>query len=716
MEFPGDRIATIAGLIPSLTESLTQRIEVFAENIIDEEEKIRILEAIKNRAHEPPSDIVAALEDARNTAEPYWKVQKLLKLTPHLTDSLKGKILRQAFSIAKDDMGNETYGFPGIAALAARPDVQTAVEPAPRYANYELYYTDQYRESSPLGEHDALKEDYQYELQVWIGVKKEGKAIGDERGQRRAIREPGEERNMEIYVMFEPDSAFFDFDVNDRVQIIQLPPASKGDSTSKATFRIRPKQKSSSEKALAEVNVHFYYNFIEIESLKLKAEVVGSDEDPPLSRFGSEKAVYATYGKKLLGWNSLDEIQKREMHITVRSLGDNHYEIIFLYKGVKFKGALRLTREEVEDLILDARNLLEYLAVNPDSPILREQPSRLRESVSKLGNIGRLLWSKMFQSEKNKSLWHIGQFLKEHPLGRDGIIRVDIEDNAAGFVFPWNLLYDHAGLLDANASIENILEGFWGMRYCIEQFYYDSTWNSGPESPVQVDQELQLSFMLLQELPNADLERQFINSLRERSHQRVNVSEPITDATDCFKLLKYCNSHILYFYTRGYTRRRLVDAAVISDLKHGEQGEPEPERSYIELSTKKLYLDELEVNKDAINLCQRPVVLLNMCEGAQITPSLSEGFIPYFLDQQASAVIGTECPMTARFAHPFAVAFFNALLGGDSLGIALLKARREFVRPNQLMAPLGLAYTLYGNATVSYAPPLLVDEAATVNS
>lgn len=113
-----------------------------------------------------------------------------------------------------------------------------------------------------------------------------------------------------------------------------------------------------------------------------------------------------------------------------------------------------------------------------------------------------------------------------------------------------------------------------------------------------------------------------------------------------------------------------------------------------------MYLDEME--SEITKFQSRPLVILNMCESAQITPSLSDSFIDFFLDRGAEGVIGTECPMTVEFAHPFAEAFLMEILTGASVGKALLDARRHFM---QVKNPLGLAYTLFGSATVRFKPP-----------
>jgi hypothetical protein len=93
-----------------------------------------------------------------------------------------------------------------------------------------------------------------------------------------------------------------------------------------------------------------------------------------------------------------------------------------------------------------------------------------------------------------------------------------------------------------------------------------------------------------------------------------------------------------------------------------------------------------------------------MCESAQLVPSLSESFIHFFLTRGAAAVIGTECPMTIAFAHPFGEVLLNGLLRGEDVGDALRSARQALLG---LQNPLGLAYTLYGSATARFKPPPL---------
>ena len=158
---------------------------------------------------------------------------------------------------------------------------------------------------------------------------------------------------------------------------------------------------------------------------------------------------------------------------------------------------------------------------------------------------------------------------------------------------------------------------------------------------------------------------------------------------------------ISYFHTRpGINIPQTADVGehylsfVYESIK---QDQFEIDRSWIELTHGKLYLDELYGRIEKLE--SSPFVILNMCESAQVTPSLSDSFIHFFIDRGARGVIGTECPMTLEFAHPFAEQFLGEMIAGTNVGVALLNARRRFL---EFKNPLGLAYTLFGSATVCF--------------
>jgi hypothetical protein len=366
-----------------------------------------------------------------------------------------------------------------------------------------------------------------------------------------------------------------------------------------------------------------------------------------------------------------------------------------------------------------------WLSIAHSQTLLRQlegDPDEFIDQVRRLAKAGRDLWVKLFKRERNSSIYLIGQWLEEHPLPQDGLIQISIDREAHSFVFPWALLYDRPIPLEKWALTD--LEGFWGLRYCIEQQLQLDDLMAGSDAPIQVQDPMKLAFMLWKEFPNADQMQALIDDLQLNAGGKLVVSGPITRASDCVALLRQCDAQILYFYSHGYTRQRREDVGVgldlqtftqfIESLPDGDQRrtifQPLYERiqkkeyetgdSWIELSSGVLYLRDLYDTVEKIS--QSPLVILNMCESAQVTPSLADSFIHFFLDRSARAVLGTECPMTIYFAEPFAARLLPDILRGAQVGQAVLDARRFYMDSKN---PLGLAYTLYGQATVSFQPP-----------
>jgi hypothetical protein len=102
------------------------------------------------------------------------------------------------------------------------------------------------------------------------------------------------------------------------------------------------------------------------------------------------------------------------------------------------------------------------------------------------------------------------------------------------------------------------------------------------------------------------------------------------------------------------------------------------------------------------------LVILNMCDSAQVTPALSESFIDFFLSREARAVIGTECSIRPVFAAYMGQELLDALLRAVPIGEALRQIRIKAAEQKNL---LGLAYTLFGFADASLQPALLPPKA-----
>jgi hypothetical protein len=595
---------------------------------------------------------------------------------------------------------------------------EEAVEPPPRYADYTFLADADGRPGPAIAAGQALQAGHWYHLEIAVRVQPGG--IPVEGGQRREIREPRQAGPVSIMVTAEGDG----FDIDEPVQSLILPPL--GDSTQNALFKVRPQRESTGPKARAEICVRLYFQFNLLEVAVIHAEVVGKFDAPARSQLGLEQPISFSQGRLERPLLDLDNLQPRAMHVDItRRGGEFLFHFAFYNQAdqkLVFTAPARLTPADLEDQLVTVRNMWYDIAMSPAFiQGTQGDEDEFRAQVRRLAQAGRRLWVMLFKRERGSALYQIGQWLEEHPLARDGIIQISLGEDAADFVFPWGLVYD--GAIPRKAYELPDLEGFWGVRYCIEQGLPNVV--KADDQPLLLQDQLHMGFMLWEQFRNAEDQKQLMQQLVQRSAGQLEVSTPpINDADACYDLIASGAAQFLYFYTHGYTRHRQADIGVGNDLDAFlaryealaadspvretykllydaiKKGQFEPDRSWIELTYGKLYLDELYDSVD--ELPGGPFVMLNMCESAQLTPSLSDSFFHFFLDRGARAVIGTECPMTVEFAHPFAARFLADVFAGRRVGDALLAARRHFLELNN---PLGLAYTLFGQATVTFEPP-----------
>jgi hypothetical protein len=101
-------------------------------------------------------------------------------------------------------------------------------------------------------------------------------------------------------------------------------------------------------------------------------------------------------------------------------------------------------------------------------------------------------------------------------------------------------------------------------------------------------------------------------------------------------------------------------------------------------------------------LAGAPLVFINACESAELSPLFYDGFVRYFMAKGARGVIGTECETPALFAAEWARRFFDQFLAGESLGRIFLDLRREFYDQHNNL--LGLLYALYVDGDTQIVP------------
>ena len=95
-------------------------------------------------------------------------------------------------------------------------------------------------------------------------------------------------------------------------------------------------------------------------------------------------------------------------------------------------------------------------------------------------------------------------------------------------------------------------------------------------------------------------------------------------------------------------------------------------------------------------------MVLNACDSLALVPEVIHGFLGKLRGLGACGVIGTEITVWTTLARPFGLSVLGAFLRGDSLGEAILDARRDLLRR---FNPLGLAYTPHAPATLHLHDP-----------
>ena len=104
---------------------------------------------------------------------------------------------------------------------------------------------------------------------------------------------------------------------------------------------------------------------------------------------------------------------------------------------------------------------------------------------------------------------------------------------------------------------------------------------------------------------------------------------------------------------------------------------------------------DLQDEGRARDLEQLPLIFLNACGSSVISPNTSTSFPSHFLQFRSRGVIGTEASIPDAVAAEFARYFYSNLLGGQTVGSSIYRARASLL--SNRMNPLGLLYSYYGN-------------------
>ncbi|HEV2323107.1 MAG TPA: hypothetical protein VGS10_04045 [Terracidiphilus sp.] len=591
----------------------------------------------------------------------------------------------------------------------------------PRYADFTFYNElSGHKRGAALSSTETLQASSRYQLEVAVRAKRRGIQPVD---TAEPIREPEAKQPVSILVV--ADSPDNDFEIPEPVQRLILPP--EGDSSENAWFRgVLATRRTNTTSELLHLRVRLYYNLNLIEVVIIEAEAVSPLEDSRHSRLGLDEPVRFQQFLHLREYRNLDLLLPRSMHIQVTPVVGGFHLAFLLGRedrpDVLLPGTVRISEGDLESSLCEIRKGLFGITVwdGFGKTTACADECQFNRGIGNLARLGRDLWTKIFEVERESALFQIGEWLRSHPLPRGSLIQVSNDPGAYAFVLPWNLLYDRDLPDDPDTAPD--VHGFWGIRYQVEQrAAIPDTANDRPCSVASVD----IGF-LTWPFEEVSLQRTFLDELVSLSRGRIGELHAIDSAEAALTYLSAGGDDIICFFAHGHTQFREASEVGFSeadfvrlyetlpessDLRSAwkysyeqiKQRQYESDRSWIQLRSGRVYLPQLYQKRD-LKLGKRPIVLLSMCESAQLTPSLRESFIHFFLDRGAIAVIGTECSMRPLFAHHFAKELLERLLTGSTLGEAMLDVRLYFLRQRN---PLGFAYTLFGSPLARFDPALL---------
>jgi hypothetical protein len=381
-------------------------------------------------------------------------------------------------------------------------------------------------------------------------------------------------------------------------------------------------------------------------------------------------------------------VQKRLNDVNLSFIKrDYSYQLVLINGGVH-RAYINIEKEVVDELVRHAREKFNEITYTKwrGKDIYMQQDTNIPievhlSSLKKLATLGNFLYQRLFYSNRNGAdARGIGGFLRELSQKRS----LNIEIVTGNFVFPWNLIYDK----NPNEAIDP--EGFWGFKHIIEympEFSSPRLIQFVPE--IRINGDMTLGFVY-----NENLNQRIGNNVVEAQKAALktltnNDLHEYARREDLFALLNNPDTpeHILYFY---------CDAKSYLPNEHGGI-----DSSKLILTDGDVELKDLYAHSptDQPPLNNAPLVFLNACKSASMSPYIYHGLVPYLLNRGVRGVIGTEIDTPAFFAAEFAQEFLKRFVaGGKQLGELLLEMRREYLFNKHNI--MGLLYALHSSAEI----------------
>jgi hypothetical protein len=308
-----------------------------------------------------------------------------------------------------------------------------------------------------------------------------------------------------------------------------------------------------------------------------------------------------------------------------------------------------------------------------------------------LARAGALLFQRLFfHPHAGADARNIGEWLRDQAMDPDGLLKVLVAADQAPL--PWPLLY--LGEASEGSSLD--WNYFLGMRHIVDQLPLQPNLNTrGNQIPSEPKLAVSVNV-------NAFIDPSMGITLVAEHQKRWNDTAEgrpglalVSRSTKSEVVRALADGHtadqVIYFYCHATAGLQKYGDPIDAEIIMGKN-----DRASL-----------ADLNLDApttVQLAGNPLVFINACESADLSPLFYNGFVPYFMAKGARGVIGTECKTPVLFAIEWANAFFDRFLDGGRVGEIVLALRQDFLRAHG--NPLGLIYAVHCSADTRIAPAL----------
>lgn len=644
-----------------------------------------------------------------------------------------------------------------LTGTAALPDASrqlvgenTATATA-KYVNFSfLDITNPYKPSK-LELSEGFLENHSYRMVVSLELMPDGRFVGE---QSELERPESSSNPVELDVVVLTNARSIKFS-DDQISVLKWPELGPSRASENAVFVIEALEQTTKEKPAA-IDIFIYHDLSLLFTARLDIEVASDKSEwtrePLPIRWHQQEDLDTNRTTLFQTFSSLNSFSKRNLNLAIQRDDVDHY-IITAFIG-RFEAPVRvqISRGELESNLSIIRELLDELRLervyvtqgfdkrnsylgdysgetfdDQGRKLSGEEAAKVFNGfMKKVARAGSTFCHALFKSKPAKRLREIIR----KTLRPGDLIQIWIDDQARDFLYPWHWLYDEP--VD-KPNFEPKSEMFWGHKYIIEVmphfkelYKYDP-----PNAEIPSGDELVIKIGVYN-FVETENQKNFFRKWSEIGKDVLKL-EVWEEADQWKRYLPNCDCQIIYFFSHGHTAipidptgvrlHRLTEkwkAVLDQQIKleqneslgrhyqqlHESLNETSALTTQTHIKLKNGILDLLALSdlepKDPV-----PLVFLNMCESAQVFPSLTDGLVDVFLRHRARGVIGTEMPMIPSFADLFARRFFEEFFSRPrvdaSVGKILFDLRREFMSKKN---PLGFAYTFFGDATAHLSSPI----------